>query len=667
MKLIPWLTILLILASLLPHISETTNRKSLLSTPSIEYSIPDQITDGDGSDIDYDTWQIYFPLIFGKGGIPDGMVFIPAGTFQMGCDPEHNGGFECNSYELPLHTVYLDDYLIDKTEVTNAQYAQCVAAGKCIAPTYNFSRTRSSYYNNPAYANYPVIFVDWYDATSYCTWAGKRLPSEAEWEKAARGSNDTRAFPWGDQMPSCSLGNFYIDGNKCVGDSSEVGSYPEGASPYGILDMAGNVEEWVNDWWRDDYYSVSPASNPPGPASGMYKDLRGGSGWVFDLTEYVRVAMRNGNGPTNRFSDGIGFRCAGLQGPSVINTAPNPPSNPIPQNDATLDGLETELSWTGSDPDNDELTYDIYLEANKNPPETKVSTDQTATTFNTGILMNNAPYYWKVVARDQYGDTSSSPIWKFTTGDGEISPGSMILIPGGLFQMGCDPDHNDGFNCESNELPLHTVTLNTYFMDQTEVTNGQYALCVAAGACEAPYANYSETRDSYYGNPTYANYPVIWASWYDATNYCTWAGKRLPTEAEWEKAARGSTDTRAYPWGDLSPTCNLANHSFFNGVSHNMCVGDTSALGNYLSGASPYGLLDMSGNVMEWVNDYYQSNYYGVSVTDNPQGPLSGYKRVARGGSFSYYNEYVRVAYRGNYDPAQRGTWIGFRCAASLP
>ena len=228
-------------------------------------------------------------------------ILIPAGEFVMGSPNDEAG----DDKEFQ-HTVYLNDYLIDKYEVTNAYYQTCVDANGCTTPQNRSSSTRNLYYGTDTYADYPVINVTWNQAKAFCAWAGKRLPTEAEWEKAARGSSDTRKYPWGDSAPDCTKTNY----DWCVDDTSRVGSYPSGASPYGVMDMAGNVWEWVNDWYDESYYRVSSLRNPQGPTTGTYRVLRGGSWDRHDF--FVRAAYR-GRGSPQLWDGDYGFRCARSQ------------------------------------------------------------------------------------------------------------------------------------------------------------------------------------------------------------------------------------------------------------------------------------------------------------------------------------------------------------------
>lgn len=223
------------------------------------------------------------------------MLYIPEGEFEMGS----NSGQED---EKPVRNIFLDGYWIDKYEVTNGLYQKCVSEGVCKEPSQFDSNTRVSYYSNPVYNNYPVIFVDWNQANTYCQWAGGALPTEAQWEKAARGTNGGE-YPWGNARPNRPFGNF-VDPN--MRDTSEVGLYPAGASFYGVMDMAGNVWEWVGDWYRP-YYDPDLTENPQGPENGEYRIRRGGA-W-YSESIYLRSAYRYNYAYPNEVDRGTGFRC----------------------------------------------------------------------------------------------------------------------------------------------------------------------------------------------------------------------------------------------------------------------------------------------------------------------------------------------------------------------
>ncbi len=238
-------------------------------------------------------------------------------------------------------------------------------------------------------------------------------------------------------------------------------------------------------------------------------------------------------------------------------------------------------------------------------------------------------------------------------GDDVTHPGEDMIyrqLPSGSFMMGCND--GQGRPCDTDEKPYHSVVLSSYEIDRTETSQFAYALCVNADVCTPPLAASLDPIDR-------GNYPVVGVTWNQARAFCQWAGRRLPTEAEWERAARGQ-DGRTWPWGNQEPTCDRVNFGDCGRTLRHLSEVDSS-------GASPDGVVDMAGNAMEWVADWYDDSAYdGAAGAVDPQGPQSGVVRVLRGGSFTSEARAVRTTYRGFAFPETSYEFVGFRCARSI-
>jgi formylglycine-generating enzyme required for sulfatase activity len=350
------------------------------------------------------------------------------------------------------------------------------------------------------------------------------------------------------------------------------------------------------------------------------------------------------------------------------------------------------LAWQLDAPSSPDVRFTVLLAAGDATPDVVVAQDLTVPHFDPPTLEPGVTYYWQVLvlaADADTGtgagtgagtDTGAGPVWSFQT-EGPIGVpaiGAQVEVPAGEFQMGCDlanlgPDEA----CKDWELPLHTVWLDRYAIDKFEVTNVEYRACHAAGVCDSPRRINSHTRDRYYKDRDFDLYPVLYVSRANAIQYCNWVGKRLPTEAEWEKAARGPIDTRPFPWGSEPTDCTRQNRPDAALCGEEGLL-DTTRVGLFGRGASPYGAYDMSGNVFEWTADRFEEAWYQKSPYANPSNPPTTPNDLVaiRGGSyrdrFSYLTTYHRhFAHHGDTPgddaPLYRSDRLGFRCAQSLP
>lgn len=461
-------------------------------------------------------------------------IVIPAGEFRMGSDPASDAVPYENEY--PRHRVAVEAFQLSRTHITNAQYAQFIDASGHPAPGHWLDGQIPE-----GLAEHPITYVDWHDAQSFCQWAGGRLPTEAEWDKAARGE-DARLWPWGNQPPDAKRCNF----DKNILTTSPVQQFPQSASPYGVLDMAGNAWEWTSSLAHPYPYRADDGREDPSRPEA--RTVRGSS--YTHTAREIRAADRHSFAPGTR-GPYLGFR--------VARTIPAQPT-PL------------ALAW--------------------------------------------------------------------------------VDIPAGEFPMGNDPRSFHDLALP-NEYPVHSIRLPEFSIAQTPVTNAEYALFTRAVQHPAPahwiHDEIPRAKEKH---------PVTNISWDSAQAFCAWADVRLLTEAEWEKAARGACagDARVYPWGNQMPKTPCAN------FGQDVKTQSTTPVDQFPSGASPYGALDMAGNIWEWTSSVLAD--YPYDADDAREDPTSRAHRVLRGGSFYSPNEnYIRCASRSSSYPQRRRDHIGFRVA----
>ncbi|MCZ6636493.1 MAG: SUMF1/EgtB/PvdO family nonheme iron enzyme, partial [bacterium] len=471
----------------------------------------------------------------------------------------------------------------------------------------------------------------------------------------------------GNDLPTMDRLNF----DRLIGHSVDVGSRPDGATEFGIHDLAGNVWEWVHDRYGESYYSSSAGTNPKGPETGDERVRRGGS-WA-DTEDLVRPANRNRARPANSFGD-VGFRCA--RTPDGVT---DPPRSFTLSGRITADGAgigDIRVRLTG-DMDatmstivsSGTFSFDLPDGSYTITPEKEgfAFIPESRTVIISGENITGADFNGMRTTSPPDTLDSSLP------GAGEYE---WVLIPAGSFPMGSEAG-------DIWERPVHRVNLKSYEIGKYEVTNVQYLAFLVAKRETSDrdgndYLNLGvknlqiQQMDTSFSlkNSAFATHPVVEVTWYVAKAFCEWISGRLPTEAEWEKAARG-TDERIYPWGGEldGRRANYQNSGDpYDNSTAPVGYFDGSLRDGYqtLDGASPYGLYDVAGNVYEWVQDWYGEDYYSKSPENNPFGPETGESKVNRGGSYDYHPFIIRSSHRSWYKPHVADDRQGFRCAKSV-
>ena len=528
---------------------------------------------------------------------PDGaeMAWIAPGAARFGCVPDDA---QCYPDESPGRDIRVSKgFWIDRTEVTIARYrAFARATGRLAPPSPSFRQLDEE----------PVVNVNWQDAMEYCTWAGKRLPSEAEWEMAARGATSRARFPTGENVTHDQANFEGTSGADRYPRTAAVGSFP--ANTLGLFDVAGNVWEWVDDWLDPLGHAAAGELDPHGPAEGKLKVLKGG-GWNSGPIS-LRVSNR-GRFPPNARNEFVGFRCA-------------------------RDGSTTGGTPAGASPE----------PLNVVEPVAQVAAAQPAPAGSQAPPVAPAPQQppqesQPVASRPATAPEAAQPRERRKFPPAEIE---MVFVPAGQYEMGCVL--GDG-QCSGDEQPRHRVVFpKGLWAGIAEVTVAQLRQFSEATGYPMPRQP-AWTAD---------DHPAAEVSWADATAYCTWAGGRLPTEAEWEYLARGGSAGLRYPGG---PTI-TREEANYDGVGGRDQWGKSSPVGSFA--ANGFGLFDTLGNAWEWCADWYDEGYYARSPVTSPAGPETGSQKVVRGGSWTSDPGRLRLSYRSSQDPGMGTVSTGFRC-----
>jgi len=638
------------------------------------------------------------------------LVYQPATVFRMGCTFEDSA---CLSNEFPNRVVELSGYWIEAHEVSNRRYRMCVESGSCTLPEDPVA------FNDPAKTDHPVVNVTWRQARAYARWTARQLPTEVGWERAARGEATDARFPWGNSRRR-ELANIWVEpriaepvGTQVVGDYPTMG--------FGTADMAGNVWEWCLERYQpprnDEVRAESILSH------GWGRVVRGGSwrraidmarvstrSWydadyfaddlgfrcVFDprrdvsVNELVRSGLRAFPVPSEvddalaeadietedrRYLERRAITLYVIEGRTEDALAPatrrllSEPRDPVAADLFTR--FETELlsQAAGSGIDRVErglAAYASVAEGNRRLTDRYASFKPQLVVVLRQAVSNHerrgdletamkAAELGRVVAPNDAIFAAAVSRLTRRNGTARVWPGDgkgMVWIEPSRFRMGASPED---LGASNNEKPAHTVSVDGFWIDRTEVTNDEYRSCVRAGACTPPQ------RVGDFDDPRFGSYPVFWVDWFQAKEYALWAGKRLPTEAEWELAARNDATTE-YPWG----TSWVPGRANAMGVYRTDYWSESSPVASFE--ASRWGVYDLIGNAAEWTDDVYHESFDGAPRDGRAwiqeTGPAGERRRVVRGGAFDDSPQRQRASKRAGRRPDNPSRSVGFRCAA---